>query len=298
MKKVFLVLLSLCLLLAGCGTPEQNSIKDGRLTVVASFYAMKELTQAVGGERVHVTTLVPEGSEPHDFQPTPRQLKQLHSARVFVLQGLGMEPWAEEMIKAADNPNLQVVTAAKDVQAIKNEDADEIEEHGKYDPHAWLSLLNAKQEALNIAEALAAADPVNGDYYKDNARRLGQQLDGLYVEYRKKFQTTTRKEFVTGHEAFGYLCREFGLTQKSLESMFAGGEPNAREMAHLVTYARQHQVTTIFTEVNVSPKSSQALAREIGAKVVPIHTMESSEGKGGYAAQMRENLQAIYDSLR
>ncbi len=297
MKKLFCLLFALCLVLAGCGK-EQEAIKEGKLPVVASFYAMKELTEAVGGDKVHVTTLVPEGSEPHDFQPTPRQLKQLHSAKVFVIQGLGMEPWQAEMVKAADNPNLQVVTAAKNVQAIENEDEEEIEEHGKYDPHAWLSLLSAKAEAETIAVALSQADPVNKEYYQANARKLGQQLDSMYVEYRAKFQTVQRKEFVTGHEAFGYLCREFGLTQQSLESMFAGGEPNAKEMARLVRYARDHHVTTIFTEANVSPKSSEALAREIGAKVVPIHTMESAEGKGGYAAQMRENLGRIYESVK
>lgn len=297
MKNLLCLLFALCLAVTGC-SGKQHTIQEGKLPVVASFYAMKELTQAVGGNKVHVTTLIPEGSEPHDFLPTPRQLKQLHSAKVFIVQGLGMEPWQEEVVKAADNPKLQVMEAARQVQAIENEDEEEIEEHGKYDPHAWLSLLCAKQEAQTIAEALAQADPANGDYYKANARSLGQQLDGLYVEYGKKFQGTSRKEFVAGHEAFGYLCREFGLTQKSLESMFAGGEPSAREMAKLVTYAREHHVTTIFTEVNVSPKSSEALAREIGAKVVPIHTMESSEGRGGYAAQMRENLQAIYESLQ
>lgn len=297
MKNLLCLLFALCLAVTGC-SGKQHTIQEGKLPVVASFYAMKELTQAVGGNKVHVTTLIPEGSEPHDFLPTPRQLKQLHSAKVFIVQGLGMEPWQEEVMKAADNPKLQVMEAARQVQAIENEDEEEIEEHGKYDPHAWLSLLCAKQEAQTIAEALAQADPANGDYYKANARSLGQQLDGLYVEYGKKFQGTSRKEFVAGHEAFGYLCREFGLTQKSLESMFAGGEPSAREMAKLVTYAREHHVTTIFTEVNVSPKSSEALAREIGAKVVPIHTMESSEGRGGYAAQMRENLQAIYESLQ
>lgn len=297
MRKLFYLFFALCLTLTGCGK-EEKPIQNGKLPVVASFYAMKELTEAVGGNKVHVTTLVPEGSEPHDFQPTPRQLKQLHSAKVFITQGLGMEPWGEEMVKAADNPKLQVVTAAKHVDAIENEDEEEIEEHGKYDPHAWLSLLSAKAEAETIAEALAQADPANGAYYKANARALGQQLDGLYVEYREKFQQVPRKEFVTGHEAFGYLCREFGLNQQSLESMFAGGEPNAKEMARLVRYARDHHVTTIFREANVSPKSSEALAREIGARVVPIHTMESHEGQGGYAAQMRENLERIYESLK
>ena len=83
-----------------------------------------------------------------------------------------------------------------------------------------------------------------------------------------------------------------------MEGVFASGEPNARQLAKLVEYCREHQVNTIFTEAAVSPKTSQALAREVGAKVVPIHTLEGGEGEGDYLQQMEENLVRIYESLK
>ena len=83
-----------------------------------------------------------------------------------------------------------------------------------------------------------------------------------------------------------------------MEGVFASGEPNARQLASLVEYCRAHQVRTIFAEAAVSPKTSQALAREVGAKVVPIHTLEGGEGEGSYLAQMEENLARIYESLK
>ena len=300
MKRIVLLLLAgLLTLFAGCGgqkPPAQTA--EGRLPVVASFYAMKEITEAIGGDKVAVTTLIPEGTEPHEFQPTTRSMKDLSRARVLVLQGLGMEPWAEDMVKAAENPGLVQVTAARDVAPIANEDAEEIREHGQYDPHAWLSPSCAQVEAAAIVRGLSQADPDNAAYYQANGEKFIGRLRQLEKTYKEKFQSVPRKDFVTGHAAFAYLCRDFGLEQNSVEGVFASGEPNARQLAKLVEYCREHQVNTIFTEAAVSPKTSQALAREVGAKVVPIHTLEGGEGEGDYLQQMEENLVRIYESLK
>ena len=300
MKRILLLLLAGALvLLAGCGgktAPEKT--KEGKLPVVASFYAMKEMTEAIGGDKVAVTTLIPEGSEPHDFQPTTKSMKDLSRARVLVIQGLGMEPWAEEMVKAAENKDLVQVVAAQDVQPIRNEDEDEIREHGQYDPHAWLSPVCAQQEARAIADGLAKADPANKAYYEANADKFIARLRTLEDNYQEKFRQVHRKDFVTGHAAFAYLCRDFGLEQSSVEGVFASGEPNARQLAALVEFCKERNVKTIFTEAAVSPKTSESLAREVGAKVVPIHTLEGSEGEGNYLQQMEENLERIYESLK
>lgn len=300
MKRIlFLLLAGALVLLAGCGgktAPEKT--KEGKLPVVASFYAMKEMTEAIGGDKVAVTTLIPEGTEPHDFQPTTKSMKDLSRARVLVVQGLGMEPWAEEMVKAAENRNLVQVVAAREVTPIANEDAEEAREHGQYDPHAWLSPASAQVEAAAIVRGLSQADPANAGYYQANGEKFIGRLRQLEAAYKGKFQDLPRKEFVTGHAAFAYLCRDFGLEQNSVEGVFASGEPNARQLASLVEYCRAHQVRTIFTEAAVSPKTSESLAREVGAKVVPIHTLEGGEGEGDYLVQMEENLARIYESLK
>lgn len=299
MKRLLYILFSALLFVAaGCGTSRPAKTADGKLPVVASFYAMKEITEAIGGDKVEVRTLIPEGTEPHEFQPTTRSMKDLSKARVLVLQGLGMEPWAEEMVKAAENRDLVQVVAAKDVQPIRNEEAEEIREHGQYDPHAWLSPVCAQQEARAIAEGLAKADPANKAYYEANAEKFIARLKQMEGTYKEKFRQVHRKDFVTGHAAFAYLCRDFGLEQSSVEGVFASGEPNARQLAALVEFCRERGVKTIFTEAAVSPKTSESLAREVGAKVVPIHTLEGSEGEGDYLQQMEENLQRIYESLK
>lgn len=299
MKRLLYLFCSVLLLLAaGCGAPKAEKPDGGKLPVVASFYAMKEITQAIGGDKVDVRTLIPEGTEPHEFQPTTRSMKDLSRARVLVIQGLGMEPWAEEMVKAAENKDLVQVVAAWQVQPIQNEEKEEIREHGQYDPHAWLSPSCAQLEARAIADGLAKADPANRAYYEANADKFIARLQTLEDQYKEKFRQIHRKDFVTGHAAFAYVCRDFGLEQSSVEGVFASGEPNARQLAALVEFCRERGVKTIFTEAAVSPKTSQSLAREVGAKVVPIHTLEGSEGEGDYLQQMEENLERIYESLK
>ncbi|WP_281518773.1 metal ABC transporter substrate-binding protein [Acidaminococcus timonensis] len=299
MKRLLYLFCSVLLLLAaGCGAPKAEKPNGGKLPVVASFYAMKEITQAIGGDKVDVRTLIPEGTEPHEFQPTTRSMKDLSRARVLVIQGLGMEPWAEEMVKAAENKDLVQVVAAQQVQPIQNEEKEEIREHGQYDPHAWLSPSCAQLEARAIADGLAKADPANRAYYEANADKFITRLQTLEDKYKEKFRQVHRKDFVTGHAAFAYVCRDFGLEQSSVEGVFASGEPNARQLAALVEFCRERGVKTIFTEAAVSPKTSQSLAREVGAKVVPIHTLEGSEGEGDYLQQMEENLERIYESLQ
>lgn len=275
------------------GTPEEGKIK-----VSVTFNAMKEFVTAVGKDKVEISTIIPDGTEPHDFEPKAQDLVGLSTASVFVYSGLGMETWAEEAVKAADNAKLVTVEASKGAEAITNTDAEEIEEHGQYDPHIWLSLKGAELEVKNIKDALVQADPSGKDYYETNCNDFVTQLENLYNEYNGKFQAVEKKSFVTGHAAFAYLCRDFGLEQNSVEDTFAEGEPSAQQLTELVEYCREHKVTTIFAEEMASPDVSQTLASEVGAKVETIYTIESNEDDLTYLERVTDNLAEIYDSLK
>ena len=150
----------------------------------------------------------------------------------------------------------------------------------------------------NIAAALAEADPANAEFYRENAVAYNEQLQQVLAEYQEKFQSVPNRQFVTGHAAFAYLCRDFGLTQRSVESVFASGEPSPQQLASLADFCKQHKVKTIFSETMVSPKISETLAKEVGASVKTIHTIESAEGKATYIDRMRDNIEQIYQSLK
>ena len=265
-------------LFAGCGNDAPKEQAGKKIQVVTSFNAMAEFAKAIGGDKVEVSTIIPDGVEPHDFELKPENMKQLATAQVFVYNGFGMEPWAQQAIDAAKNSKLITVVATEGVEAIKNTDPEEIKEHGAEDPHAWLSLKN--------------------DYYEKNYNEYVAKLDAMIKKYEDQFAKAPHKNFVTGHAAFAYLCRDFGLEQNSVEDVFAEGEPNAAQLAELIKYCKENNITTIFAEEMASPEVSKTLASEVGAKVETIYTIESNEDNKTYRARMDENLTKIAASLQ
>lgn len=274
-----------------------SSAEVEKIPVSVTFNAMKEFVEAVGKDKVEVATIIPDGTEPHDFEPKAQDLAALSNAKIFVYNGFGMEAWVDDAIKSANNSSLITVEASKGAEPIQNTEEEEIEEHGQYDPHLWLSLKGAELEVKNIKEALVSADPSNKEFYETNCNDYVAQLEKLYTEYQGKFQSVKKKSFVTGHAAFGYLCRDFGLEQNSVEDVFAEGEPSAQQMTELVKYCKENQVTTIFAEEMASPEVSKTLADEVGAKVETIYTIEGGEDDKSYLERMEDNLSKIYDSL-
>ena len=305
MKKVFtrsvaaLALgVSIALAFSGCGsqTPAKQDTTE-KIKVVASFDAMKEITQAIGGNKVDVTTIIPEGIEPHDYELKTSDVQKLQEAKLFVYNGLGMEAWADKAIQTASADNLMSVALAEHVQPIELTDPEEIEEHGAYDPHAWLGLTSAKEEASAVKDALIKISPEDKEYFEKNYMAFADEIDKMQEEYMKKVANATRKEIVTGHAAFGYLCRDLGISQESVEDVFASGEPSAQKLAELTDFCKAHNVKVIFTEDLVSPAVSETLAKEAGAKAEAIHTIESAEDGMIYLARMKDNLNKIAEAL-
>lgn len=293
LKKLLALVLCLTALagLAACGSAGEGAKDDGRLPVSVTFNALYEFVLAVGGDRVAVSTIIPDGMEPHDFEPKARDLAGLREAKVFVHNGLGLTPWAEEAAGAAGNDALLVVDASVGIAPIPSD------EGGEDDPHIWLSLKCAQTEAANIRDALAAADPGNSAYYERNCADFVEQLQTLFDEYDAKFAAADRKLLVTGHAAFAYLCRDFGLTQVSVRGVFDEGEPSARQLAELVAFCRENGVTTVFAEALDSPEISRTLADEAGARIETIYTIEGTEDGLSYLERMAANLERVYLSV-
>ena len=310
LKKLAALLIGLAMVIGapGCGgnpTDSTNTSVSGQpggpntgaLRVIVTFNAMKEIARAVGKDKAAVTAIVPDGTEPHDFEPKARDLAALSQADIFIYNGLGMEAWAGGAVIAADNPRLVTVEASKGSEAIKNTGSGDTGADMEYDPHLWLSLKGAELEAQNIKDGFIQADPANRAYYEKNCSDFTSRLDKLYNEYKSKFDAVKQKSFVTGHAAFAYLCADFGLEEKSVEGVFAEGEPTARQLAELVKYCKENGVTTIFSEYMVSPGVSQALANEVGAGVKPLYTIEGNEDGLSYLERIEYDLAEIYRSL-
>ena len=177
MKALFLLLLITMNIIAGCGGSQGTD--KSKLQVAASFYPMAEFVQAVGGDKVQVTTLVPDGAEPHDWEPSPKDLTRLGKAQVFVYNGM-VEPWAEQALEALSERKSIPVEAGRALFA----------RGAKQDPHVWVSPKKAIIEVQRITEALCAADKQNADAYKEVYNYIaGNKLENGDTAGAKEYYT-------------------------------------------------------------------------------------------------------------
>lgn len=292
---------------SGCSTKDLEDNNGERLRVGVTINPLKDFAEAIGGDKVEVFSIIPDGSDAHSFDPKPKDLKELINTNIFIYNGLQMEEWIDSVLGTIEGKDVKVVEASNgiDVINISEEDNHDHEgeeehdhEHGGADPHVWLSLGNAIIEAENIKNAFSEIDPENKDYYETNFEKLKSDFTSLYDEYKDKFKSLENKNFVTGHAAFGYLCKDFGLTQKSIADVFGEGELTAKNLEALINYSKENGVKTIFSESTASEKEAETLAKEVGAKVVKVYSLETKEDNMSYLEGMRYNLETIYNSLK
>lgn len=275
----------------GCNDSKISGKKEDsdKICVTVSIEPLREFTKIVGRDKVDVKTMVPNGTEPHDFEPKTKDLLELNKAKVFVYNGLGMEHWQDRVLNTIESKDIKIVEASKGADILKEGD--------KIDPHLWLSLDGAKIEAKNIKDALVSVDSENKDYYEENFEKFSKELDSLKNEYKGKFNELSNKDFVTGHAAFGYLCREFGLKQVSVENLFGEGEITPQKMQEIVEFCKENNIKTIFMPELASEKISKTLANEVDGKIEKIYTLECNEDGISYIDAMKDNLSKIYNSL-
>ena len=145
---------------------------------------------------------------------------------------------------------------------------------GGYDPHVWLSPLNAKREMENIKNAMAEADPANAEYYEANYAAWSARCDQLDQAFKDGLSNLAIQDIVVSHEAFGYLCDAYGLNQVGIEGISPDSEPDPARMAQIQDFVTEHQVKVIFSEELVSPKVAQAIADATGARVETLSPLE------------------------
>ena len=288
-KLCLLMTLALGLSLAPRGA---NAGAQAPLPVAASILPLADFARQVGGERVQVETLVPPGASPHTYEPTPAQLKLLSHARVLVLNGVGLEFWADKLISAAGNPDMIVVRTAAGLPILAG-DPDE----PSGNPHVWLSPLGAIHQVEAIRDALIRADPAGADVYRANAERYVGRLRALDQEIRAAVATFRTRKFIVYHPAWAYFARDYGLEQAAVIERSPGQEPSPAEVAAIIRTARAIGAKAIFAEPQFSTKAARVIAEESGAQVLLLDPLGRPPGYR-YLDTMRYDLAQMRKALQ
>lgn len=298
-------------ILSSCGTGDTGA-DNGKLTIYTSFYVMYDFATKIGGDKVNVINMVPAGMEPHDWEPSPKDIAGLSGADLFIYSGAGMEGWVDKIVEAVNNKNLVVVETSKGI-TLRESSHSHAHEDGEantghfgdeyqYDPHVWLDPKNAKMQMKAIKDALVQVDGKNSGYYEENYNYYAAKLDELDRKYREAAKTFSRKEIVVAHAAYGYLCSAYGIEQIALDSI-TGGEPTGSRMKEIIDYIREHDIRAIFYDGISSSKTVDTIAAETGIRVAVLSAVEglsAEDLKAGkdYFSIMEENLRALSEALQ
>ena len=303
MKRLFVSIFLLILLLIGvffiARTMNPLQTRQSRLTVMTSFYPLYFFASQIAGDKATVYSITPAGAEPHDYEPTAQDIARIEDSKLLILNGGKLEAWGDtirDTLKGTQTAVLSVGDVFTDRNVIANEAI-------ILDPHVWLDPLLAKKEADAIAKELARIDPTNALYYEHNLGVLKARLDNLDKEYRVILAQCAKKDIITSHAAFGYLTREYGLTQVSISGLSPDEEPSPQKLAQVADFAKKNGITYIFFESLVSPKLSETIAREVGIKTLVLNPIEGlsdeeiAQGKN-YLTEMEHNLTNLTIALQ
>ena len=279
-KIVILVLLLLVPLLCGCIS--QNELPSGKINVATTIAPLGDFITAVGGDKVEVTVLVPPGAEPHTYEPTPSQMKDVALADLYIMNGGGLEFWMDKVLQV--NKKMLVVDSSQGVKLVN-------ESGGETDPHIWISLRNAAIQVNNICSALIQVDPANKDYYGNNRDDYLQKLKTLDEELNRTFAAKSGRIFIVYHPAWTYFARDYNLDQVPI--LENEKEPGPKYLGSIIDLARRNNITVIFIEPQYNPKSAEVIAQEIKARVVALDPLGQN-----YLENMRYAGQEIAKSLK
>ncbi|WP_445505507.1 metal ABC transporter substrate-binding protein [Niallia sp. 03091] len=319
--RTVLIVLVAVVFMAGCGknseTTNGKTSNSEKIKVITTFYPMYEFTKNVAGDQADVELLIPSSTEPHEWEPSPKDVANIQNADLFIYNSEYMETWVPQVKDTLSGKKVKFVEASKGITLVEgveeeeehHEDGTEEEEHheGEHehhhemDPHVWLSPALAQKEVQTITDTLISADPDNKAAYEKNSKAYLAKLTQLDNDYRTELKGVKKKELITQHAAFGYLAKEYGLIQVPIAGLSPEQEPNAQKLAELKDFAKEHDVKVIYFEEITSPKLAKTLASEIGAKTEVLSTLEGlsekDQAKGlDYIQVMEANLEKLVQS--
>ncbi|OHA79575.1 MAG: hypothetical protein A2747_04010 [Candidatus Yonathbacteria bacterium RIFCSPHIGHO2_01_FULL_44_41] len=277
----------------------RSNMQNERIRIVASFYPLSYVANEVGGNLVSVRSLVPAGVEPHDYEPSARDLIEIGNADILIYNGASLEPWVKKWEQGnSPRPKHAINMAA----ALKGQNVNLIEKNGAIDPHFWLDPIIMKSETEIVRDLLIQIDPAHKDMFYDNAGHFLAALDALDQHFREGLSSCVLRDVIVLHEAFNYIARQYGFSVTSIAGISPDEEPSPRELARIISLVREKGVKYIFSETVASPKFSELIAREVGGTTLVLNPIENLtpdevQSKEDYISKMEMNLNNLKTAM-
>ncbi|SER43769.1 zinc transport system substrate-binding protein [Gracilibacillus ureilyticus] len=344
MKKLSLLLLSFILILwlAACGQEEQTSGSNDEkesgnevLEVFTSLYPLEYFASEIGGEYVKVTSILPQGADPHNFEPTSKLMVEIAEGDLFIYNGANMETYASAIEDAVKDEDVKIVEAAEGISLVDHihdhtegtveteqehseEEAPATEDehshevtagdeeadhnHGDVDPHVWLDPTMAIGLAENIKDALIEANPDQADIFEENFHSLEERLVALDDEFHETIEQAANNEILVTHAAYGYWEQSYGIEQIAITGISPSDEPSQKEIEMIIEHVGTSGIQYLLFEQNVEPKVAQVIQDEADVESLELHnlsilTEKDIDNGETYFTLMERNLEVLEKAL-
>jgi zinc/manganese transport system substrate-binding protein len=303
MSKAIYIIIITSLLIASCQTSSPIG-QDGKKTIVVTYSIMGTLIKNMVGDQANVVVLIPNGQDPHEWEPSAKDIETLMKADLIVQNGLTLEGGLEKTLSQAAAAGVKSFIASDHItvrkvgqgEGIPNAGSDQ--NVGASDPHLWTDPLTMKQVMVAFSEQIKAD---LGMDLSVQAQDLVSQLDSLNREITTLVDSLpeANRKLVTGHESLGYFADRYGfkLVGAIIPSLNSQAEVSAADLAALKTLIQDNQVKAIFSEMGTPTAISDAIGRETVVKVVELST-HILPSDGSYFTFMRDLAQTIVENLR
>jgi zinc/manganese transport system substrate-binding protein len=267
-----------------------------------------EIVQQVGGEHVEVAALVQPGVDPHEYEPTPTDLRKVSDARLILTSGKHMENYLNKLQEATGG-KADLLKVGDHFSSLKRTGGEQGKKSANAakggvieDPHWWHSVNNVKEATKIVRDELIKLDPADKADFDKNAQAYLAKLDELEAWIKRKVAELPRdqRRLVTSHDAFQYFARDYGFKIEAIEGMTTETEASNRHVSELIDDIKKQHVKAIFLENTLNPKVTTQITRETGAKIggslYPDGLGNGDEST--YEGMMKHNVSTIVDALR
>lgn len=310
MKKIILPLVLLLIIIVGAILFQgESSHQEKEVLIVTSFYPLFELSSTIGGERVEVVNLTPPGVDPHDFEPSLKDLSRAESADIFIYNGGGLDPWAERKEGELSEKGVLVLNMSSYFHLLDgyhhHEEEDEQhndEDHHVKDPHFWLDPLMISEIEKIILSSLIQVDPLGEDYYRENSKKTTALIEELHNRYKVGLGDCRLKSVVISHASLGYLAKRYNFEMISISGISPLEEPSPAKLAEITKVVKNKGIKHIFFETTIPTTLAETIAKETGAETLTFNPIASPTKKeldegDNYFSLMRENLEKLRTAL-
>ncbi|MEC4684910.1 MAG: metal ABC transporter substrate-binding protein [Nitrospirota bacterium] len=257
-----------------------------RLNVVVTIPVLADFARNIGGNLVSVKSIITGLENPHTYEPRGSDVKAIARADLFVRVGLGLETWADKLVRNAGNSRLIQVSASRSCNVINN------------NPHVWMDIENARQMVLAIMEGMVRADPSHADLYRRNAGLYIDRLLALDKRIKKPLSTLSGEAVVTAVPAFTYFLKRYGIEEAATIISVPGKEPSGRHLRTVITLMRKRGIRIILTVPQFPPRIPNMVAEETGAVVVVATQLPGSlPGTDTYIEMLQEDVRRILKAI-